>query len=265
VHVGWLLAAAGIYICALTLGTARWQAQLRGVSKSVPFGFTLRAFIKGIACSTIASPRASISARVRALSRGMHLSARSVLVSVVLDSVLTAIGLATTLAVLGSWSDLPPRIWPEVATGLGLLTLAVALPSAVFVSRHVLSAAMSLLRLGIARWPLGLCLSLGLAITVSILELVQVLCCLKAVGVGQPLGLAIVALLAMKLAKLVPFVPAGSLVVAEASAVIVLMGSGVAREQAVAFAIVNCATLLGPLVLFGVAMSPRSDRALASG
>jgi uncharacterized protein (TIRG00374 family) len=268
--LGWIAVAALVNLGAVALQAARWLALVRPLTRLATFGAAFKSLTIGFAFSTVLPARAGELARMQSLSRRTRLPAASVLGSIVLDHLVNGAGLLLGLALLPFFFDVPLWIRSGAFATVALFTAAGTL---VFVLRTTTTPSVARSRflpmkvasfLAMAREGLGATRrprALGLSATASVgswtLELGVTALAMKAVGLQLPFSAVVLVLLAVNLALAVPFAPPGNFGTIEVGAVLALLGFGVAKEQALAFAIVYHLLQIVPVGILGILFASR--------
>jgi uncharacterized membrane protein YbhN (UPF0104 family) len=124
---------------------------------------------------------------------------------------------------------------------------------------------LALARQGLAasRDPRALGLSLGASLVAWGLEINVTALSLRAMGLHLPLAVSVLVLVAVNLALAVPFAPPGNAGTLELGATLALVGFGVPKEQALAFAICYHLLQVVPIAIVGFFVLGRGLRASA--
>ena len=208
-------------------------------------------------------------------SGGGRASARaSVLGSILVDHLVNGAGLFLGVLVLPLLLDLPP--WLHSAVAAAFVVFVAALVTVALVRRggppaEPARGAGAPLRAGLAEVRANLRLGLAavgsrrllarsaLASLVAwLLEIQVVLLTLHAFGIAVPWGVCVLVLVAANLALVAPFAPPGNFGTLEVGAMLALMGAGVAKEPALAFALGYHLLQVVPLALGGLVLAGRS-------
>jgi uncharacterized membrane protein YbhN (UPF0104 family) len=275
-HAGWITLACAVYLGAVFAMAGRWRALLRPLAPFVTHADALKAMVVGSAASMVVPGRAGELARARWMSQRTGLPPATLLGSIFLDLLVNATGLFVAVAVLPSLLDLPP--WAQSGINLAIAVFGVALAllfvlrprpgmpalgaSAVPEGRIATAVAgfVARVRLGLAavREPRALAYSLGASLVAWALEVEVVLCTLHAFDIHVRPGVALLVLVAVNLAMVVPFAPPANLGTVEVGAILALMEYGVPKEHALAFALVYHGLQVIPIGLGGLALASRS-------
>jgi peptidoglycan/xylan/chitin deacetylase (PgdA/CDA1 family)/uncharacterized membrane protein YbhN (UPF0104 family) len=263
-----LLLAALVNFGALFLQAARWDALLKPLAPAVRLRDAFEAMLTGFAAATVIPARAAEVMRIQWLARRTGLSRAAIAGTVALDHLVNGVGLAAGLLLLPHLIGEPS--WMRVGTGLMLAAfLAGAAGALLFrpdaaargaaLSRRApgLTAAPARTREGLVavhdRRALGL--SLGLSLAAWVLELAVVQVSLRAVGLALPLSAALLALLAVNLALGLPVSAPGNFGTLEVGAVLALVGLGIPKEHALAFALCYHLLQVVPIAMAGLAVA----------
>jgi uncharacterized protein (TIRG00374 family) len=265
---GFLLLAALVNFGALFLQSARWDALLKPLAPAVRLRSAFEAMLTGFAAATVIPARAAEVLRIQWLARRTGLSRAAIAGTVALDHLVNGVGLAAGLLAL-PYVIGEPR-WMRVGTALMLTAFVAGAVAALLLrpdaaargaalSRRApgLMAALERARAGLVavhdRRALGLSLALSLAAWG--LELAVVVLSLRAVGLALPLSAALLALLAVNLALGLPVSAPGNFGTLEVGAVLALVGLGVPKENALAFALCYHLLQVVPIAIAGLAVA----------
>src|SRR5206468_6032688 len=115
---------------------------------------------------------------------------------------------------------------------------------------------MSRIREGLtaARHPWAITRSVAASLTAWLLELVVLRCSLQALGIALPLSACVVVLMAINVMLALPMTPA-NLGTLEIGATLGLLGFGVAKERALAFALCYHALQCLPTAILGLSIA----------
>ncbi len=267
----WILLAAIVNLAAVGCQAARWLALVRPMSPGATFRQAFRSLIMGFAISTIVPARAGELARMQLFSRWTGLTHAAVLGSIVLDHLVGATGLLLGLVLLPWFVEVPFWIRPGASATVALFTVGVmvvlllrpvagsvtASPAPVRVNGILAFLGAARLGLAAARRPSALGASFGASVASWVLELNVTAIAFRAVGLDLPFAAVCLVLLAVNLALAVPFAPPGNVGTLEVGATLGLMAFGVAKEQALAFAIVYHFLQVVPIGILGIFYSRR--------
>jgi peptidoglycan/xylan/chitin deacetylase (PgdA/CDA1 family) len=265
---GLVVLAALVNFGALFLQAARWDALLKPLAPAVRLRSAFEAMLTGFAAATVIPARAAEVLRIEWLARRAGLSRAAIAGTVALDHLVNGVGLAAGLLVLPHLTFEPN--WMRVGTGLMLAAFVAGAVGALVLrpdaaargaalSRRApgLVAALARAREGLAavhdRHALGLSLAFSLA--AWMLELTVVVLSLRAVGLVLPLSAALLALLAVNLALGLPVSAPGNFGTLEVGAVLALVGLGVTKEHALAFALCYHLLQVVPIGIAGLAVA----------
>jgi uncharacterized protein (TIRG00374 family) len=267
---GWIAVAALVNLGAVALQAVRWLALLRPLTRLATFGSAFKSLMIGFAFSTVLPARAGELARMQSLSRRTGLPQASVLGSIVLDHLVNGAGLLLGLALLPFFFDVP--LWIR-SGAFATAALFTAVGTLVFVLRNTsthsvargrflpvkLAGFLAMARegLGATRRPRALSLSATASLGSWTLELGVTAIAMRAVGLQLPFSAVVLVLLAVNLALAVPLAPPGNIGTIEVGAILALLGFGVAKEQALAFAIVYHLLQVVPIGILGILFASR--------
>jgi uncharacterized membrane protein YbhN (UPF0104 family) len=271
-----VLLATTVNMVAVYVMAGRWLALLRPLAPFLTHMEAFRAMVMGFAVSTIVPARAGELARAEWLGRKTGLPRAAIFGSIVLDSLVNAVGMFAGIALLPLLVELPvwlqSGIWLAVAifAAFALVVFLLrpepgqpTLRAAGAPVRGVGSAVAGFLarsRLGLAAMQDRLALSRSLAASLLawLLEINVVLFTLKAFHLDVSFGVSLLVLMAVNLALAVPFAPPANLGSLEAGAMLALMDTGVPKEQALAFALTYHLLQVIPIGFAGLALASRS-------
>lgn len=276
VDLPFVLAATLINLGAVYAMSGRWLALLRPLAPFLTQREAFRAMLMGFAVSTIVPARAGELARAEWLVRRTGLPRAAIFGSIVLDALVNAVGMFVGIVALPLIVELPgwldSGIWVAVlvfgafAAAVFLLRPRAGLPTPGGTSRLARGAGagvagfLARARLGLAAVQdrKALLRSFGASLLAWALEINVVLFTLKAFHLQVPLGVSLLVLMAVNLALVVPFAPPANLGALEVGATLALMEFGVAKEQALAFALVYHLLQVIPIGFAGLALASRS-------
>jgi uncharacterized protein (TIRG00374 family) len=271
---GWIAAAAAVNLVAVGFQAARWLALVKPLSRSVTLASAFQALVVGNAVSVVVPARAGELARIQWFARRTDLPRPSILGSIGLDFLVNAATLALGLM-------LAPLILP-VPTWLrrAVVVIAAVIVAAVLVLRRLRSVAGEtpgreasgpLKRLGdvLARARHGLAATgdaraLTMSVVASIgswfVEVIVIALTFRAMGLDLPWRAAVAALIGVNVALAIPFAPPGNAGTLEAGATLGLVGFGVGKEQALAFALMYHLLQVVPIGILGALFAGRAAR-----
>ena len=265
-----LLPAATVLAVAIYLRAVRWRVLFAGRSRP-PLDAVTSALLIGYLFNSILPARAGEAARVVALNQRAGTSRSEALATVVAERVLDVLVLLALLLV--STPFVPEATWLQGAAVLGgvvFLVLALLLVLFAFYGErparlamrplaalphvspaHIERAARNLVRgLVVFRQP-GLALQAVVLTATSWLVIAfSFWLCLRAVQLENGLDAALLVVIAVNLAMILPSGPAG-LGVFEAATVLALSPFGVDRAHALSYAVVVHVLNVIPLILVG--------------
>ena len=268
----WLLPSGAAIATGVLLRAWRWQLLFEPAGRP-PFSHVTSALLIGYLFNNILPARAGELARVQALGRRSGLSRAHVLATVVLERVFDLVVLVALL--VGATPFLPKVDWLNAAIALGAVPAALLVVAAVVVRRYGVRAARVLVRplgllprvdrprveriavavvRGLAGITAGRLTITALAVTiVSWLVLaVSIWLLLLGTELDASFGTALLILVATNLVLVLPSSPA-ALGAFEAAVVVALAAYGVARAEALSFALVLHALNLFPYLALGYA------------
>lgn len=264
--LAWIALAALVNLAVLAFQAARWLELVRPLCPSARLGLAFRALVVGFAASLLVPARAGELARAHFFGRRAGLARASVLGSIVLDQVVNAAGLVAGLALLPLLVDVPAWLRPGSYMACALFAAGVAVVGW-FRPAPVPDAAASgppeaqdqagswaRLRQGLAgaRQSRALALSLAASLVAWGLELAVVDFTARAVGLQLTPGVLLLVLMAVNVALVFPFAPPGNAGLIELGAILPLLGAGVPKEQALAFALAYHLLQVVPIATLGV-------------
>jgi uncharacterized protein (TIRG00374 family) len=282
-RMGWIAAAAAVNLAVVLLQSARWLALVRPLTPAATLGRAFKAMVIGFAVSTIVPARAGELARMRWFGRDTDLSQASILGSIVMDQLVNAVGLLAGLAVLPLFVDVPlwlrPGGWFALALFTAVAMIVFALrpgekapakePASERVPAKGTARFLANVRHGLAatRNPRALGLSLGASLVAWGFEVPVIALSMRAVGLRLPLAASFLVLLAVNLALAFPFAPPGNMGTLEVGATLALVEFGIAKSQALAFALCYHFLQVIPIGILGLllAWNARTRRPAWSG
>jgi len=265
----WLALAAGVNLVVIAIAARRWLELLRPMSRGARWRDAFSAQVVGLAFSTIVPARGGELARLRWLHRRSDLSQVAILGSIGLDSVLNVAGLVAILGVLPLFGKIPQWMHMAVALTLAVFTLGLILLLLLRPPRRAeLAGTTPVVRtpgvldriregLGAMRSPAALGRSLAASLVAWTLEVAVTRFALRACGIVLPLSVSLVVLAGVNLMLAVPIFAPGNFGTLEIGAVLSLLSFGVAREQALAFAVCYHLLQVVPVAAIGFALAGR--------
>ncbi|MEP6731936.1 MAG: lysylphosphatidylglycerol synthase transmembrane domain-containing protein [bacterium] len=278
-HLFWIACAAAAYATILPLWALQWRILAPRVPRAEFPGMLSVVALTSSALNTSPLFVGEATSVVLLVSR-IGLSRSEALSVLAMDQVMVGISKLGLLLAAGLMVTLPAWMHAGIATlAAGVIALVVASVLGAWYSGVIVSRAARVLpqrgaeflaQMGVAlaplRSPVRSGLTLSLAFAKKFAEVIALICVQHAFGVHLPFAAAVLALAAIKMATLIPAVPA-SLGVFEGAVVLAYVRFGVPAEQAVAMAIVQHATYFASLALPGYAWlagSGTSRRAAAA-
>jgi uncharacterized protein (TIRG00374 family) len=278
----WLLPSGAVLVVGVLLRAWRWQLLFEPPGRP-PFPYVLSALLIGYLFNSILPARVGELARVLALGSRAGLSRTQVLATVVLERAFDLLVLGALLVAAAPF--LPPVDWLTAAVALSAVAGVGLVVAAVVVRRHGVRAARILLTpvgwlpgvghervesmarsfvAGLAGITASRVTLTALAVTtLSWLVLaVSVWLLLLGTDIDAGFGMALLILIATNLILVLPSGPA-AVGAFEAAVVVVLGAYGVARSEALSFALVLHALNLFPYLLLGyvaLALHTRATR-----
>jgi uncharacterized protein (TIRG00374 family) len=272
----WIAFASAIYMTAVFTMAGRWREVIRPLAPLVSQAEAFKAMVVGFAASIVVPARGGELARAEWLGRRMGLPRATILGSILLDHLVAAAGLFTAVALLPFLLDLPGWLGPGIWLALGIFVVVLgvvvvfrpragmpalggtSLPRgrvAAAVAGFLARARLGLTAMGDRR---ALARAYGASLAAWFLETSVVFFTLYAFHVHVPPGDALLVLVAINMAMVVPFAPPGNFGTVEVGAILALMELGVPKEQAVAFALVYHLLQVIPIGVSGLALASRS-------
>jgi glycosyltransferase AglD len=270
-RMGWIALAAAVNIGVLGFQAARWLALVKPVSRVASLAHAFRAMLVGFAVSLVVPARAGELARAHYFGLETGLSRSAIIGSIVLDALVNAACLLAGLALLPLFIGVPGWLrsggWIALAVFLvGASAVALLRPAAVgpdedagAVPATRPKGLLDRVRHGFsgARSPRALGLSFGASAVAWGLEIGVAEFSLRAVGLHLPLAAVFLVLLAVNVALVFPIAPPGNAGTLELGATLPLLGLGVPKEQALAFALSYHLLQVVPIALLGTAFAAR--------
>ncbi len=250
----------------LVLQAARWLALVRPLSPTATLAKAWRAMIVGFTVSSFVPARGGELARVEWFGRETGLPRMAILGSVLLDHLVDAAALLLGMALLPMFLHVPLWMRPGgwmVATffAIGVLFILLLRP----ISERAAARRDSRLVRAVAAWiarlrdglhatrnPRALMWSFGASAAAWGLEANVATLSLRAVGLHLDIGSVLLVLLAVNLALALPVATPANLGTLEIGATVTLVGMGVAKERALAFALWYHFLQIIPIVAVGL-------------
>jgi uncharacterized membrane protein YbhN (UPF0104 family) len=232
--------------------------------------------VVGFATSIVVPARGGELARAEWLGRRTGLPRATILGSILLDHLVSATGLFTTIALLPLFLDFPGWLNSGIALALGVFAAAVGL---VFFARpkpgmpalggtwvprgrvadavggFLARARLGLTAVGDRR---ALARSYGASLVAWMVEILVVFAALQAFDIHVPAGVSVLVLVAVNVAMVVPFAPPANFGTVEVGATLTLLEYGVSKEHALAFALVYHLLQILPIGIGGLVLASRS-------
>jgi hypothetical protein len=274
--LAWVVLAAALNLMALGFAAARWRALVRPLARTTTLSQAFKAMMVGYTVSMVVPARAGELARAHFLGTRTGVSRASVLGTIVLDHLTNAVGLLGGLAVMPFFIDIPG--WLRSGSWVALALFAVAV-TAVVAMRPVerdgrepatdgtparrLARLLGKLQHGLTgvRQPRALALAFAASLVAWTLEVGVVLLTLRAIGLSLPVPAAFLVLAAVNLALAFPVAPPANVGTLELGATLALVEFGVAKERALAFAILYHLLQVVPIAVMGVLFASRGGLA----
>ncbi|HEX9307014.1 MAG TPA: lysylphosphatidylglycerol synthase transmembrane domain-containing protein [Anaeromyxobacter sp.] len=260
-HLGLLALAMGANVLNLVFHAARWAAVVRPPGVRVRLVDVFEAMVAGFAVGIAAPARAGDLVRSHLLARRARLSTASVVGAAAVDYVVGTASLVPLIVLLGVATPLPDwarhaLLVTSIGSAAGIALVFVLRPRRATPAEKVDESASPGLvvrlrsGLGAVREPLALarCLAWGVAGWGA--ELLIAWFTLSAVGLEPTLPLAALAVVATAAANAIAVSP-GNAGPFELAAMLPLAGFGVAREPALAFALLLHVAHLAPTAALG--------------
>jgi predicted dehydrogenase/uncharacterized membrane protein YbhN (UPF0104 family) len=264
----WLALAAALNLGVVALAATRWLALLRPLSPNSRWRDAFAAVAVGFAVSTVVPARGGEVVRMEFLHRRSGLPKAQITGSIGLDQLMNSAGFMVGLALLPWLGGIPG--WMRPGSILALVLFTAAMVAVVLfrpTGRRVVSAVkegptmspggiLGRLRLGLtaARSPRALTGSLMASLAAWTLELIVMRIAMRAVGIALPISATVVVLMAVNVMIAIPAAPAniGTL---EVGAVLGLVGFGIGKEKALAFALLYHALQTVPVAILGFSVA----------
>lgn len=275
----WLALAAALNLGVVALAATRWFALLQPLSRRVRWRDAFESTLVGFATSAVVPARGGEVARAGMLHRRTALSGAEVVGTIGLDQLLNAAGFMVGLAFLPWLGGVPGWMRPGAALTLVVFGLAVTALVAWWPHRppvrraaeaeglRGLNRMLAGIRQGLraVRSPRAIGRGLAASLAAWMLELVVLAVALRSVSIVLPLPAIVVVLMGINVMLAMPVTP-GNLGTLEVGATLGLLGFGVAREKALAFAICYHALQSLPLIVVGFAVAAHEGlRARSAG
>ena len=266
----WLALAAILNLGVVVLAATRWLALLRPLSTMSRWRDAFVAVAAGFAVSTVIPARGGEVVRMELLHRRSGLSKAQIAGTIGLDQLMNASGFIVGLALLPWLGGIPGWMRPG---GILAVTLFAAAITAVILFRPAGgrsedagteqpriggSGFVARLRLGLAaaRSPRALAGSLLASLGAWTLEVIVMRVALRAVGIALPISASIVVLMAVNVMLAIPAAPA-NFGTFEVGAVLGLLGYGIGKEKALAFALLYHTLQIVPVAILGFSLAAR--------
>jgi uncharacterized protein (TIRG00374 family) len=274
----WLALAAALNLGVVALAATRWFALLHVLSRRVRWRDAFESTLVGFATSAVVPARGGEVARAGMLHRRTGMSGAEVVGTIGLDQLLNAAGFMVGLAFLPwlggvqGWMR-PGAVLALVVFGLAVTVLLVWWPrrppvrrAADGESRRGLDGMLAGIQQGLraVRSPRAIGRALAASLAAWTLELVVLAVALRSVGIALPVPAIVVVLMGINVMLAVPVTP-GNLGTLEVGATLALLGFGVAREKALAFAICYHALQSIPLIVLGFGVAAAEGIRARSG
>jgi hypothetical protein len=264
------VAAALANLAGLALRAARWQALARPLSPSVNFATAFQSLTLGLVLSMVVPARAGELLRMESFSRRTGLSEAAVAGSIVLDYIMNAAGLLFFLGVLPFFMEVPGWMRPGMIVSLCLFAVGAGL--VVFVGRRSdaeahaaegrIAGIIRRLRHGLAAGarPHALALAFAACLGSWVVEIQVAALALIGMRLVLPYAAALLVLLAVNVSLAVTPPSPGNVGSLELAATFALLSLGVAKEQALAFAIVYHTLQIVPTAVLGIVIAAVASR-----
>jgi uncharacterized protein (TIRG00374 family) len=260
----WLAAAAALNLGVVAIAAARWLALLKPLSPLSRWRDAFAATAAGFAVSSVVPARGGEVVRMEFMHRRSGLSKARIAGTIGLDQLMNSAGFIAGLALLPWLGGIPGWMRPGGIVALALFAAAVtALVVIGPLSRGAQGAnaesvksgwraILGRLREGLAaaRSPRAITASLLLSLAAWALEVIVMRLALRAVGISLPLPASVVVLMAVNIFIAIPAAPA-NVGTFEVGAMLGLLGFGVGREKALAFALLYHALQSVPVGILG--------------
>jgi uncharacterized protein (TIRG00374 family) len=264
----WLVLAAVLNLGVVALAATRWFALLQPLSRRVRWRDAFESTLVGFATSAVVPARGGEVTRAGMLHRRTAISGAEVVGTIGLDQLLNAAGFMVGLAFLPWLGGVPSWMRPGAALALAVFGLAVtvlvawwphrppARQAADGESRRGLNRMLAGIQQGLraVRSPRAIGRALAASLAAWMLELVVLAVALRSVAIALPVPAIVVVLLGINVMLAMPVTP-GNLGTLEVGATLALLGFGVAREKALAFAICYHALQSIPLIALGLGVA----------
>jgi uncharacterized membrane protein YbhN (UPF0104 family) len=266
----WLALAAVLNLGVVALAATRWVALLRPLSPKSRWRDAFAAVAAGLAVSTVVPARGGEVVRMEFLHRRSGLPKAQITGTIGLDQLMNSAGFMVGLALLPWLGGIPGWMRPGSILALVLFTAAMV---TVVLFRPTSgrngsggqegptmgwSGILSRFRVGLAaaRSPRALTGSLIASLAAWTLEAIVMRVALRAVGIALPISASVVVLMAVNVMIAIPAAPA-NLGTFEVGAVLGLVGFGIEKEKALAFALLYHALQTVPVAILGFSAAAR--------
>jgi hypothetical protein len=266
----WLAVAAVLNLGVVALAATRWLALLRPLSQRSRWRDAFAAVAAGFAVSTVVPARGGEVVRMESLHRRSGLPKAQIAGTIGLDQLMNSAGFMAGLALLPWLGGIPGWMRPGGILALIVFSAAIAAvvlfrpssrPSARAGQEEPTSGwsgILARLRLGLAaaRSPRALTGSLMASLGAWTLEVIVMRIALRAVGIALPISASVVVLMAVNVMIAIPAAPA-NVGTFEVGAVLGLLGYGIGKEKALAFALLYHAIQTVPVSILGFSVAAR--------
>jgi hypothetical protein len=270
--LAWIALAAAVNLIALLFQAARWLAVVRPLSSVATLAQSFKAMMVGYTVSMVVPARGGELARAHYLGSRTGVSRSALLGSIVLDHLVNAVGLLAGLAVLPFFVGVPDWMRSGAWVAFALFVAAAMVVAALRPAEKAdgddsrdgppmrrITSLLAKMQQGLtgARRPRALGISLGASVIAWALEIGVVALALRAVSLDLPLPAAFLVLAAVNLALVFPFTPPGNIGTLELGATLALIGFGVPKATALAFALCYHLLQAVPVGILGTAFVGR--------
>jgi uncharacterized protein (TIRG00374 family) len=265
----WLAAAAVLNLGVVCLAATRWFLLLRPLSLRPRWRDAFEASVVGFAVSLLVPARGGEVARAGLMARKTGMSVAEVVGTIGLDQLLNATGFIVALAFL-PWLGAGVPLWirPGAMMALALFAAAITALVAWWPARQPIrsmprtepergmAGLLERVRQGMraVRSPRAIGRALGTSFAAWALEILVLIAGLRAVGIRLSVPAVVALLIAINVMLAMPVTP-GNLGTLELGATLGLLGFGVPREKALAFAVCYHALQSLPVAAMGFAVA----------
>jgi hypothetical protein len=274
----WLALAAALNLGVVALAATRWFALLQPLSRRVHWRDAFESTLLGFATSAVVPARGGEVARAGMLHRRTGMSGAEVVGTIGLDQLLNAAGFMVGLAFLPWLGGVPGWMRPGAVLALAVFGLAVTVLVAWWPrrppvrraadgqSRRGLNRMLTGIQQGLraVRSPRAIGRALAASLAAWMLEVVVLAVALRSVAIVLPVPAIVVVLMGINVMLAMPVTP-GNLGTLEVGATLGLLGFGVAREKALAFAICYHALQSIPMIVLGLGVAAGEGLRARSG